>query len=71
MLLLLKPIPLDPVLHSKKPPQCEARAPQLERSPLSRTRESLCAATKIQHNQKSVIKNNAYGETDAFTIAIE
>ena len=37
--------------QQEKPPQQEARAPQLESGPYSVTRESLGTAMKTQHSQ--------------------
>ena len=54
-LLFLKPVRPEPML-CKKPPQWEARAPQLERSPTHHSWRKPATATKTQHSHK--IKNN-------------
>ena len=44
-------------MQQERPPQSEAHTPQLGSGPpLTATGESLCAATKTQHRQKSKIK---------------
>ena len=52
MLQLLKPALLEPVLHNKRS-HCNEKPTHRneELAPLAATRESPCAATKIQHSQ--------------------
>ena len=52
MLQLLKPVCLEPVLHNEGSHRNENPEHEEEQTPLTATRESLCAKTKTHHSQK-------------------